>query len=258
MRGDRAARDLRLAIPLKKTIAVLSALRRETRGLRCRLRPSDAAAPDGTLTVGRLGECEVILGQSGVGPSRAAQLAERVLRQHSVEAVLSVGFAGALSPQLAIGELVLAERVRYRTPVACDPELMTRARRVVQTLALPYRAGLLISREALAGTLREKQGLFLHEGPVALDMESGAVAEVVSKSGLPFLAVRSISDRFDQSLDPWLAELVGPEGSVRFARLLWGLLSRPPRIGSLLCLGRQTALASGTLNRFLIGFLSTF
>jgi|SRR5579863_1424568 len=258
MRYTARATSIEIAFSLKEPIGVVAALFPETRDLRRRLRPLRCLSAGGLpLMIGGAAGREVLLGHSGMGPSCAAELAERLIRERPIEALLSVGFAGGLEPGLQIGDLVLADRVCFKRLLTCDARLLRHGEGAVQDLGLRYRRGLLISKEKMVGSSEGKRDLFVQEGAAAVDMESGAVAEVAARARVPFLAIRSISDLSEQALDPWIGGLIGPGGGIGYHRLFSGLLRRPDRLGLLWRLRQQSFRAAATLNEFLIRFLTT-
>jgi nucleoside phosphorylase len=205
------------------------------------------------------GECcglSVVLGHSGIGPARAARLAEDLTERFPIGAVLAFGFAGALRGDIEIGRIILADRVFYRKPFPSDDGLFRLAEGILKKARLPYAVGSLITVERIAPSAKEKGDLAEEKGGIALDMESGAVAEIASRKGIPFLSVRAVSDSSEDPLDPWLAEVVTPEGGIRYCGVLYRVFSRPARILSVNRLRRRTRLASRNLNRFLIDFLA--
>ena len=84
-------------------------------------------------------------------------------------------------------------------------------------------------------------------GACAVDMESGAVAEAAAHAGLPFLAVRAISDPLEFSPPTVLLDVVRPDGSADLARLLPLLLRRVLTVGTLLRLAADSRAACSAL-----------
>ncbi len=78
-------------------------------------------------------------------------------------------------------------------------------------------------------------------------MESGAVARIAERSGLPFLAVRAIVDSSELSLPPELAATLDTFGNPRLARLAALLCRHPSRLGQLLKLKDAFQLAMKNL-----------
>lgn len=243
---------------MKKSTAVLAAIGRETAALRYGL-PQLQPVSSGARTVWKGACCgqPVILGHSGIGFFRAASLAEEFIREYPVGVVLSVGFAGGLQGHLAVGDIVLAERVQYERLFPSDGVLLKRSEVLLQELGMSYQTGLLISVDEMVGSQEKKKKIASESQALAMDMESGAIAEVALRSSLPFLSIRAISDQYNETLDPWLPQVITPEGGIHFRQLASSLLARPTRIRSVLRLRSQTALAAKNLGRFLIRFLTT-
>jgi hypothetical protein len=81
----------------------LGAILRRTRGLRRRA---------GGSFEGMLGGRSVRIACTGSGPRRAARELDRLLAEGPASLVIGAGIAGALTPGLALGDVVVARRVR--------------------------------------------------------------------------------------------------------------------------------------------------
>ena len=90
----------------------LGALLRRTRGVRRR-----AGSFEGTL-----GGRRVRLACTGSGPRRAARELDRLLAEGPASLVIGAGIAGALTPGLGLGDVVVARRVRDRDGEAPAPD----------------------------------------------------------------------------------------------------------------------------------------
>src|SRR6185436_965490 len=71
----------------------------------------------------------LVLLETGEGVANAERHLETWLQQRTARAVLSIGFAGALSSALQVGDLVVAERI-YDSTVQPDSNLLSAAKQM--------------------------------------------------------------------------------------------------------------------------------
>lgn len=147
--------------------------------------------------------------------------------------ILSCGIAGALAPSLQPGEVVI------------DGNVMV-VERLGQALPHAHRGGI-VGSDAIAATAVEKRILHERTGAMAVDMESHVAARVAVRKGLPFAALRVISDRADDDLPP--AALVGmrPDGGMALGAVLASLARDQRQLSALIRTGRQADMAFRSL-----------
>ena len=158
--------------------------------------------------------------------------------------IISIGIAGALAPELQAGDAVIAERV----VTACDA-LETDAKWTARIAArLPNATiGAILGRSTIADTAEVKALLHDSSRAVAVDMESHLAAQAAHAHGLPFAALRVISDRADQSLPPAVQVAMRPDGSIALGRVLWSVAKGPGQIPALIRTGRESEKAFAAL-----------
>lgn len=147
--------------------------------------------------------------------------------------VLSCGIAGALAPSLQPGDVVIDGNVIV-------------VERLEKALPHAHRGGI-VGNDAIAATAAEKRILHERTGAIAVDMESHVAARVAVRKGLPFAALRVISDRADDDLPP--AALVGmrPDGGMALGAVLASLARNPRQLPALIRTGRQADQAFRSL-----------
>lgn len=208
-------RDLRLAAASAAVVAVTlgaSALRLRApasagRVVVCAATRAEAlACRRGIAESGALG-VEVL--RTGVGPVRAGSaLRVRLARAPRPRIVISSGFAGALSPDLAIGALVTARALHtleggraaalelppglLRLAPAGQPVEVVSAQGVIPVLELP--------------------------APGAADMESAALARAAAEVGVPFTVLRLVTDTPTAPLPPLARSLAAAFAARGLAR----------------------------------------
>ena len=123
---------------------------------------------------------------TGVGDTAAArQRLARLLAADPPAAVVSAGYAGGLSPALAVGDLVLGEN-------HSSPPLLGKARRALA--GVPLHVGTLLTVPAAVESAHTKAALHRDTGALAVDMETAWIAEVCAATGVPLLSLRVVSD----------------------------------------------------------------
>jgi hypothetical protein len=84
-----------------------------------------------------------------------------------------------------------------------------------------------------------KEALRESTGALCVDMESHHAADAAADWGLPFAAVRFISDTADRSLPPAAQAGMKPDGRVNLAGVLLSLTSDPRQLPALIRTGLE-------------------
>jgi adenosylhomocysteine nucleosidase len=92
-----------------------------------------------------------------------------------------------------------------------------------------------------------KTALFAATNAGAVDIESGAVALVAARHGIPFAVLRAICDPAERDLPP--AALIPPNqrGGIRLARVFGSVLRQPGQLPFLPALAADAAAAHRAL-----------
>jgi adenosylhomocysteine nucleosidase len=223
---------------------ILFALRRESAAFRRAYRPRQTftGAPCRAQFCGMAPG--VLVAETGVGQTRVTHVLDWLLGKPTFEGAIYqprflvfAGFAGALSHDLHIGDIVLADEVidasghcRPTTLPANLPEGMV-------------KRGRLLTVNELSATAQDKGKLAGQHRAIAVDMESAVFAERCSRAGIPFACVRAISDEAATSLSPALVSMLAG-GAVSPWRVTLSILLRPSLLPELWRLARDTRKAA--------------
>lgn len=185
------------------------------------------------------------------GDSAHALAESRRLIAEGAAGLVSFGTAGALSPALAAGDLIVATAV-----VGASGGALAAERSWCDSLAAAASAGRLTPHlgsicavERPVASIEEKSALYRASGALALDMESGAVARAARDAGLPFGVLRVIIDPAMRELPPAAMAAMAPGGGIDIAGLLRELWREPGQLAGLLALTRDAAAARRRLGR---------
>lgn len=173
---------------------------------------------------GRIGGSEVTATQCGIGKVNAAVGALTLIENFCPDAIINTGIAGGTGTGAGVLDVVIGTEVAYHD-VWCGPG---NARGQVQGLPERFsgatghfnlasltadprvRTGLIASGDMFVSTPDDlARVLATQPEAIAVDMESGAIAQVCHLKGVPFLAIRVVSDtpgvenHLDQYGDFW-------------------------------------------------------
>ena len=194
----------------------------------------------------------------GVGPRRAGATMTEVLKKarRRPEAVLMLGVAGAVSPGMESGDLILADTYALDSEgdnsndLAPDPGMLETAEATATELRMPVsRAGSLTVDHLIVDS-GERQQLREKYGVGSVNMEDHAVAVAVSEARVPFISVRVILDTAEQRLPGYLPGLSRKRNAA-----ITEILLKPWRIPTLWKLKSQMDLCQAVLTRFGLSYL---
>jgi hopanoid-associated phosphorylase len=156
----------------------------------------------------------------------------------TIRGVISFGVAGGLDPSLKSGDVVVATEVmagdaRWLAGLALNEELIASValgrRRIVR--------GGLAGVEQVMAARSMKAALRSETGAAAVDMESHIAADYAARAGLPFAALRVISDPADRALPALATAAIKPNGNIDLRRVLSGLARNPTALRALVATG---------------------
>jgi hypothetical protein len=137
---------------------------------------------------------------AGIGAKRALAASELLIAEGAT-ALLSWGSGGALHPKLSPGNLIIPKSVIasqkdvFPTDADWHNRLVARLKNRLEIHSEPLAQ----SPSVLASPV-EKLNFSNQNAAIAVDMESGSVAEMASRANLPFMAIRAIADTADMAI----------------------------------------------------------
>ena len=162
--------------------------------------------------------------------------------------VISIGLAGALSPHLKVGDVVIADQVL----TGMEKWDCHEGWRVRLTSRLPYaHQGQLFGSDVIIENAETKSGLHATTGALAVDMESQVAARFAARRNLPLAGLRVISDDASHVLPPAALVAMRPDGGIALGRVLGSVLRRPGQVPALIRTARGSNKAFAELLRCL-------
>ena len=156
-------------------------------------------------------DADVCVVKSGIGKVNAALATQKLIDKYHPDFIISSGCAGGLSQLLNVGNVVVSEKVRYHDVYCGDDnelgqvqdmpaEFETNAALINLALACNQYIDVHIVRGKIASgdwlvTGDKVQDIIdVVPNAIAVDMESGAIAQVCHINNVKFVAFRVISD----------------------------------------------------------------
>jgi len=211
------------------TTAILSALAEEQQGLIELLRePRRVTRAGREFCMGDLHGTPVVLALTRIGKVAAATTTTTLIEAFGIQRLVFTGVAGGIGPGVLVGDVVVASEFvqhdmdasplfpRYQIPLygrerftgdaALGEALLAATRIALSRLGLQATVhhGLIASGDRFVSAAEEARALHAAlsdagHPPLAVEMEGAAVAQVCHDYGIPFAAVRTISDRADDT-----------------------------------------------------------
>ena len=172
-----------------------------------------------TFYEGTLSGLPVVIVQCGVGKVNAALCAQILCDRFGVTHLVNTGIAGSLCAQMDIGDLVVSEDVMYHdfdcvnfgypfgrvpgmdvTAFPADDTLLAYAFAAAETVNPGHtKVGRIASGDQFVADPAVKQKIVENTRGLCTEMEGAAIAQTAYRNGVPFVILRAISDKADDS-----------------------------------------------------------
>ena len=174
-----------------------------------------------TFYEGTLETLPVVVVVCGVGKVNAALCVQVLCDCFAVTHIVNTGVAGSLCAELDIGDFVISKDAMYHDfdstalnyPIGQVPGLpVHRFQADAQLTELAYsaaeqvyqghaRLGTVASGDQFVSDKTKKQQIIASTGGLCTEMEGAAIAHAAWKNSVPFVVIRAISDKADDSAE---------------------------------------------------------
>ena len=174
-----------------------------------------------TFYAGRLEGLDVVIVQCGVGKVNAAMCAQILCDRYEVTHIVNTGIAGSLCADLDIGDLVVSRDAMYHdfdcvhfgyemgkvpgmdtVAFPADESLIRYAFAAVEEVNPGHtKIGRVASGDLFVAEKGAKNAIIEKTAALCTEMEGAAIAHAAYKNGVPFVILRAISDKADDSAE---------------------------------------------------------
>lgn len=203
-------------------LGIIGAMEEELETLLSALEAKTCAQHSGSnFYEGTLDGLPVVIVQCGIGKVNAAICTQILIDLFGVTHILNTGIAGSLNPELNIGDLVISLDAMYHdldcsafdyplgkvpgmdtTAFPADPEMIQQAWQAAEA-ENPGRNRIarIASGDQFVSQKERKERIISITGGDCTEMEGTAIAQTAYRAGIPFVILRAISDKADDSAE---------------------------------------------------------
>ncbi len=169
---------------------------------------------------GKLKGYPVVIVRSGIGKVNAAMCTQILADTYQVDAIINSGIAGSLNAQIDIGDVVLAtdtiehdmDAVAFGYPIGqvprmdvlsyeADARLRELAKKACEEVNPDVKVfeGRVVSGDQFVSDQKKKDWLIENFAGLCTEMEGAAIGHAAYLNQIPYLVIRAISDKADNS-----------------------------------------------------------
>ena len=169
-----------------------------------------------TFITGKINTKSVVLVKSGIGKVNAARVTQILIDNFKVEGIINVGSAGSCNDELEIGDIVIGKKLvqhdfditafghekgfisNVGQYVESDEQLIVKIEKIIKRINdkdFNIKVGTIASGDIFCTESKMKEKIRNKFNADCIEMEGSAIAQVCKLDKIPFLVVRSISDK---------------------------------------------------------------
>ena len=200
-------------------IGIIAAMNVEMESLRSFMTDTTTETISGiTFVSGTLEGKQVVTAVCGIGKVFAAMCAQTMILRYQPECIVNTGVAGTLSDKLTIGSIAVSSAVVQhdmdtsaigdpvglisginKVQLPADPDLCGQLSACATVLGIRTETGVIASGDQFISSSERKDAIVKTFGAIACEMEGAAIAQAAYLNHVPFLIIRAISDKADNS-----------------------------------------------------------
>ena len=170
---------------------------------------------------GKLEGLDVVVVQCGIGKINAAMCTQILIDSFGVDAIVNTGIAGSLCADLDIADLVISRDAIHHDfdlrfwgrPIGqvpgmdviafpADEKLMAAAYAAAEAENAGHtKIGRIASGDQFICSKEQKDTIIANTGASCAEMEGASIAHTAYRNGIPFVIIRAISDKADDSAE---------------------------------------------------------
>lgn len=169
---------------------------------------------------GKLCGKDIVIVRSGIGKVNAGICTQILIDDFHIDCVINTGIAGSLKNEIEIADIVISDDVLHHDVDACgfgyplgqiprmdtlsfpaDSKLIELAKESCKSAAadIGVHVGRIVSGDQFISDKESKANISNNFNALCTEMEGAAIAQTAYLNNIPFLIIRAISDKADDS-----------------------------------------------------------
>lgn len=203
-------------------LGIIGAMDEEVETLLAKMENKQEASYAGcTFCAGLLEGLEAVIVRCGIGKVNAAMCTQALVDHYCVTHIVNTGIAGSLDASLDIGDLVVSKSAMYHDfdcvhfgyamgQVPGTKEVHFQADAALSALAKAaaenvhpghVHEGSIASGDQFVSSKEKKEDIIKISHALCTEMEGAAIAQTAVRNEIPFVILRAISDKADDSAE---------------------------------------------------------
>ncbi len=249
---------------MNETIAILGAVTEEIAGIKREINISDRVRLDKSEAwFGKYQGRNIVLVRTGVGRKRAQNATQQVIDKFNPEVIISMGYAGALTEGLNVGDMFVASTILSPESDSNSFEMddpknlkwLELAKNTPPPENVKLKIGRLITVDMVVHTPKAKKELGSRFRAEAVEMETLEIALLTRVNKIAFISIRGISDAVNHELID-CSSFLGSDGELSKLRAGWYVLTHPKSLKNAFSLRSNTQIATQNLTDFISRLIS--
>lgn len=165
---------------------------------------------------GKINEYNIVLVEAGVGKVNAGRVTQILIDNFKIDAIINVGSAGSATDELNIGDIVIGKKlVQHDFDITAfghqkgyisnvgqfiesDDKLVLKMKQTIEKIGkdeFKIKIGTIASGDIFCTESKMREKIRNKFNADAIEMEGAAIAQVCKLDEIPFIVIRSISDK---------------------------------------------------------------
>ena len=206
---------------------------------------------------------DIVLVRTGIGKQRAKEATRQVIEKFQPEVIISLGYAGALTEGMNVGDLLIAKNIISSESDSPSLEIegpenskwLELAKMIPPPGNAQLKVGRLLTVNQVVHTPKAKKELANRFQAEAVEMETLEIFLLARQNNITFISLRGISDAVNHELID-SSSFLSKDGEISKLKASCYVLTHPSSIKKVLSLQSHAKIATQNLTDFVSKLLS--